>query len=571
MPAQRLSRFALAALAAAVWVLASACPAVAQKPADKDRIEQAIKEGRNWLQDAQKPSGYWGDGTGVGPGKGWGVGYTALAGLTLSECLKNPETDPGLKRAAAIVRQHVAELEDTYEIALAILFLDRMKGKSDKRLIQWLGGRLVAAQMPSGGWGYKVAKRSETETNHLLAALRKMAPPEAKKGEKDDAKADKKPAFDPEKARKAALAALPSHLKSLPVFDDPGQRLPADAKDKRNDLADATTDNSNTHFAMLGVWTARKYDVPVDRTFVLVNRRYRTTQGANGTWGYDFAPGGQGGGATTSIALLGIAIGHVVDPPQGVKPEADPVVLNALVALSGMVGEPVGDTQNRPEIKQVGGLYYLWAMERVAVLYDIQKLGKKDWHLWGAEILICHQRGDGSWDLDGGYHGQHPVLNTCFALLFLKRANLTPDLSKRLLVNTSALTKKVDEKVSPKLPPPPKVETPEIAIAPPPHEVLPKPQPVAQVAAPAPPPEPAPEPPPAKKSPVLWIVLGVLLVGSLGGGLAFLAVKRKNKDEDEDEDEKLKKKGKKKAKVKAAGAEKPKAKKKVRAEVEEEE
>jgi hypothetical protein len=207
-------------------------------------------------------------------------------------------------------------------------------------------------------------------------------------------------------------------------------------------------------------------------------------------------------------------------------------------------------------------------MERVAVLYDIQKLGKKDWYLWGAEILICHQRGDGSWDLDGGYAGQHPVVNTCFALLFLKRANLTPDLSKRLIVNTTALTAKVDEKVTPKLPPPPpKVETPVIAVAPAPREVAPKPQPVAQVIAPAPPPEPTPDPPPAKKSPILWIVLGVLLVGSLGGGLAFFALKRKK--DDEDEDEKPKKKGKKKAngKVKAEKT----AKKKVKAEADDEE
>lgn len=557
MPAQRHSPFALAALAAAGWVLATACPAAAQKPADKAAIDQAVRQGEQYLKRAQKPSGFWGDGTGAGPGKGWGVGYTALAGLTLAEC-GVPASDPGLKQAAAIVRRNAAELEDTYEVALAILFLDRMKNKNDRKLIQWLGARLIAAQMPSGGWGYKVAKHSEAATDRLLAALRKMAPPEAKK----DEKGEKKPSFDPDKARKAALDGLPAGLKSLPIFDDPGARLPADPKEKRNDFADATTDNSNTHFAMLGVWTARKYDVPAERTFVLANRRYRGTQGANGTWGYDYAPGGQGGGSTTSVALLGIAIGHVVDPPQGVRPEADPVVLNGLVALSKFVGDPVGDTQNRPGVKDVGGLYFLWAMERIAVLYDIQKLGKKDWHQWGAEILVGQQRGDGSWDQDGGFAGQSPVVNTCFALLFLRRANLTPDLSKRLLVDTGVLTAKVDEKVTPKPPPPaPKVETPQVAVAPPPREVVPKAQPVAQSFTP-PTPQPEPEPPPAKKSPWLWIVLGVVLLGLIGGGAAaFLVLKRK--PQDGDEDEKPKKKGK-KAKGKAAA-------KKVKAKAEEEE
>ncbi len=568
MPTHRLSRFAFLVLGVASGVLVSTSPATAQKPADQATIQEAIERGKKWLQHEQKPTGFWGDGTGAGPGKGWGVGFTALAGLTLVEC-GVPITNTDVKQAAAVVRRHAAELEDTYEIALVILFLDRLKSKSDKRTIQWLAARLIAAQMPSGGWGYKVAKHSEAATDRLLTTLRKLSTLEAKAAEKDGkGEKNKKPTFDLEKARRAALAGLPGSMRSLPVFEDPPMNLPADPKEKRHDLRDATTDNSNTHFAMLGVWTARKYDVPVDRTFVLVNRRFRSTQGGNGTWSYDFARGGQGGGSTTSVALLGIAIGHVIDPPVGIKPEADPVVLNGLVALSRVVGAPVGDTQNRPEIKAKGGLYFLWAMERIAVLYDIQKLGKKDWYLWGAEILICHQRGDGSWDLDGGYAGQHPVVNTCFALLFLKRANLTPDLSKQLIVNTTTLTTKVDEKVTPKLPPPPpKVATPEIAIAPPPHEVVPKTEPVTNFTPPVVQPEPTPAPPPAKKSPVLWIVLGVVLTGLLSSGILFLVMKRK-RDEDEEEDEKPTKKGKSRAK---ANGSKLKVRKKVKVEVDDDE
>ena len=188
---------------------------------------------------------------------------------------------------------------------------------------------------------------------------------------------------------------------------------------------------------MIGLWTARKYEIPVDRTFALVNRRFRTSQGPGGTWAYDFArTGADGGNAITCIALLGVAIGHVVAPDPGVKPETDPVIINAFTALSRTIGAPVGDIKDRPTVKEVGGLYFLWAMERIAVLYDLQKLDKKDWYLWGAEILVCNQSGNGSWGEDGGFPGQSPIVNTCLALLFLKRANLTPDLSKKLLVNT---------------------------------------------------------------------------------------------------------------------------------------
>jgi hypothetical protein len=81
--------------------------------------------------------------------------------------------------------------------------------------------------------------------------------------------------------------------------------------------------------------------------------------------------------------------------------------------------------------------------------------------MWGAEILVGHQQPDGSWK-DGGQHVDHPVLSTSLALLFLKRANLTPDLSKRLLVDPAALTATVAAPKSPSPAPMPKPMEPEI-------------------------------------------------------------------------------------------------------------
>jgi len=335
-------------------------------------------------------------------------------------------------------------------------------------------------------------------------------------------------------------------MKRLPALTEGTGKLPDDAKD-------AGTDNSNTHFAMIGLWAARKHDVPTDRTFALVTRRFRTSQGPDGTWGYAFARNGaSGGGATTCVALLGVAIGHVVSPEVGVRPEQDPVVLNAFATLSKSVGEPAGNTANRPKVKDVGGLYFLWAMERIAVLYDLRKLNKKDWYLWGAEILVCHQKGDGSWGDDGGFPGQHAIINTCFALMFLKRANLTPDLARRLTVDTSALTAKVDDKVTPKIAPPPpspKVEEPKVEPPPSPKVEEPRTPPTPPAPTPAPPTQEAATPVPAKKSPWLWIVLGMLFAGAAGGGLAFFVAKRRQKDADDEDEKPKKKKGNKKVKA----------------------
>ena len=260
------------------------------------------------------------------------------------------------------------------------------------------------------------------------------------------------PVFDTDKARTAAVAALPPGLKRLPVFLSPGELVMADPVEKRDEIVGATTDNSNTHFAMLAIWAARKHEVTVERSLTLLAQRFRTSQGADGTWGYDYRKDGGGGSQPlTCVALLGLAIGHVVDPDVAIKPEQDPRVVKAFEWLSKQIGQPAGTTVGRPTPKEVGGLYFLWAMERIAVLYDVRSLDKKDWYLWGAEILVCHQKPQGNWQ-DAGEHVEHPALSTAMALLFLKRANLTPDLSRRLVVDQSALTQTVAETATPKPP-----------------------------------------------------------------------------------------------------------------------
>ena len=555
------SSLRFAALVATV-ALATPPGARAQQPADKATVNRSIEVGVRYLKSQQKANGSFGDGS-----KSRQVGYTALCGLALVEC-GVPISDPGIKRAAALVRFQANDVDSTYDAALAILFLDRMKEKTDKRYIHLLAGRLMAAQMPSGGWGYTLAKNTEQETNALFAAVRKLTPTEKDK--------DK---FDPSKARAAALALLPAGMRNLPVLYDPPAHLPSDPK-KIGTVAPPLSDTSNTHFAMIGLWTARKHDVPVDRTFILLNHRYRTTQAKNGTWGYHYAPGSEGNGALTAIGLLGVTIGHVVNPDPAVKPESDPVVLNAFAALSRTVGAPVGDTTNRPTLEASGGLYFFWAMERIAVLYDVQTLNKKDWYLWGAEILICHQLADGSWE-DGGYPGgdkktsNSALPNTALALMFLRRANLTPDLGKRLIVDTSTLAKKVDEKVEPKVEPPPtpKPTVPEIEIAPMPHEPTVKPTPkppTPPIVQPQPPlPEPVAVQP--KKGSVLPYILGGIGLLLLLALLAFLLIRKKGgADESDDADEKPAKKGQKKLKGKETVADERKPKKKPKVEEDDE-
>ncbi len=65
--------------------------------------------------------------------------------------------------------------------------------------------------------------------------------------------------------------------------------------------------------------------------------------------------------------------------------------------------------------------YYLYGLERAGMLTMCMKFGKHDWYVDGSKLILSRQSGDGSWQT-GGSGTVGPVVDTCFALLFLKRA-----------------------------------------------------------------------------------------------------------------------------------------------------
>jgi hypothetical protein len=81
--------------------------------------------------------------------------------------------------------------------------------------------------------------------------------------------------------------------------------------------------------------------------------------------------------------------------------------------------------------------YYLYGLERACVIAGKRMLGEHDWYREGATLLVDDQEEEGSWRPDdqlGGF-GRGPggklvfrteILDTCFAVLFLKRATLIP-------------------------------------------------------------------------------------------------------------------------------------------------
>ncbi len=74
--------------------------------------------------------------------------------------------------------------------------------------------------------------------------------------------------------------------------------------------------------------------------------------------------------------------------------------------------------------------YYLYGLERVGVLGSMQNIGDHNWYLEGAEFLIGAQKEDGQWN-SGTEIEPCDVFDSCFALLFLKKATIPVTLISR--------------------------------------------------------------------------------------------------------------------------------------------
>lgn len=406
------------------------------------------------------------------------VGYIALGGLTMVECKVHP-TEPLLQQAADLTRKLAVATDQTYEIAVAILFLDRMGDQRDKALIQTLGARLIAGQESGGGFGYKCPILTPTETVQLLSFVKRTgprpatAPSESNKGTESTAIGP-----DPLDPFAKAIAApgkdiLPSvnlpqgELVSQPPLIRPKNRLAANAGTIRLDSEPATlgalpqrlqkipavvnqgrerdqlllifpeaggTDQSNLQFAVLGLWVARRHGVVSDRALLLAEARMRKMQAPDGRWEYNYLKTFPE--SMICAGMLSLAVGQAVHQPQ---PAAlahalanDTQITAATQSLGRFVANPKEDfNEGVPKIS----IFFLWSVERVAVLFNLAEIDGKDWYGWGAQSLIKHQAADGSWE-SLGYPGRSAHVDTCFALLFLARSNLVQEISSYIQMQT---------------------------------------------------------------------------------------------------------------------------------------
>ncbi len=400
------------------------------------RIQAAIDRGVAYLKGIQTE-------------KGWeyaenSVGVTALAGLTLLEC-GVPADDAAVKKAVEVVRKNAPTLGHSYSLSISIWFLDRLGEDADVPLIESMTVRLLAGQR-GGGWHYHCPPVSQDEVQRLTKLLEQRNVlkgsdklPKQIKGQ-EPKNQGKRRIISPEIQEQLNKLARPAPAPAPVVVPAPGGNT-----DPILAAGESMGDNSNTQFATLALWVARRHGMPVDGALAKVEARFRNTQFQNGPqiggWDYipvagrNIPPNWSFPPSMTCSGLIGLAVGHGValeatkegKGGKHIDPEKDRNIKAAFTNLGWWL-------EQLRNVQAIGGradqrFYFFWSLERVAEVYGLKTIDKKDWYAWGSRVLINSQD-----RTDGGWHGEYEQggADTCFALLFLARANVAKDLSVSL-------------------------------------------------------------------------------------------------------------------------------------------
>jgi hypothetical protein len=374
-------------------------PADVKKPVERpvDRpvdprlkaVQPAVAKGVAFLREALKKKESWALEGRIGLQTRDGI--AGLIGLTLLECGVPPD-DADILGVADGLRKGAPAMDRTYVISAALFFFNRWDesrplGASDRKLARSLGLRLCAGQTELGLWYYGCPILSAKQEAECLAGLEKGTPP-------------------------------PPYGASYSI--------------------------SNTQFAMLALWGARKHGIPVRETLLRTAAHFHRSQFPDGHWIYnaEITPDKLWTTATAA-GLMALAmekalredreftrLGKEVKGPAK-RANVDKAFDYVARSIGRKKGDPGGASHGYVgtifQADAWGDLYYLWTVERLGMIYGMDRIGGKDWYEWGYPIVLKHQKEDGSWQ------DRHQAeVDTCFALLFLRRANLAHDLSDKL-------------------------------------------------------------------------------------------------------------------------------------------
>jgi hypothetical protein len=338
-------------------------------PIDPARVDKAIQQGIAWLRNAGYPADYWMSANEL-------ILWTFVhAGV--------PESDPDFQKR--LKQMLDAPLERTYRVALQAMILEELDRVAYQYRIWQCAQFLVDNQCPNGQWLYG----TPTE-------FPKGVPTPAKPPVPTSAKLDAEGRrVKPKVIRK---------LKAQKTRDGP-----------------AEGDNSNSQYAALGLRACYDAGVLVPEDTVLRAVKYwRETQH------FDEGNGGEYAAKGWSY------VGPAKDPKPSHAMTAGGIsslaiydyILNREWKKSTPIKAGINWIARSWTVNQ--NFYYLYGMERAAVLCGLEKYGRHSWYALGAQYILDSQDPSGAWMVNRQEKGDDVTawntFDTCFAILFLKRA-----------------------------------------------------------------------------------------------------------------------------------------------------
>ena len=149
-------------------------------------------------------------------------------------------------------------------------------------------------------------------------------------------------------------------------------------------------DNSNTQFALLGLYEAERAGVPInDKVWRLALEHWKNSQNVDGSWGYE-TNFREGTGSMTSAGIASVIIA------SGELSAGDATVRGDTVSCCGaqQPNKPVDDAMawldrnfsvyRNPPNSTAGLFYYLYGLERTGRMTNRRFIGQHDWYREGA-------------------------------------------------------------------------------------------------------------------------------------------------------------------------------------------
>ncbi|MFO0806835.1 MAG: DUF4159 domain-containing protein [Gemmataceae bacterium] len=196
-------------------------------------------------------------------------------------------------------------------------------------------------------------------------------------------------------------------------------------------------DNSNTQYALLGLYAAKQAGAKIeDRHWKAIQEYYTRTQAQSGFWRYHNSTlqgGNDSASFTMSVAgVCGLVIaGMGLDQSEQQLDLATGVAANCGVyAEDGALARGMNWVASKFAFNQgKSNAYNIYGIERLGRLSGQRFIGKYDWYREGCVYLISKQEPSGAIKVGAGIDGSE-ILSTAFCLLFLSKGRTPVLISK---------------------------------------------------------------------------------------------------------------------------------------------